>query len=661
MVKDALEMKQILELLEDYCVSESAKNRAAALVPLKSLEAIRESQGEITEACSVIQAGGQPPLNRQVGIRAGMDQIHIGAVLTPSQLHEAAHFLGDSQKLSIFLKARSESAPKLSLYGMSINILEDIRSDIACCVSHDMILDQASPELAKVRKKILLLEDKIKDKLEKVLRNPAYRDVIQDSLIAMRGGRFVVPVKNAYKKQLDGQVLDRSSSGATVFIEPEEVKRLQDELNLLRCDEEKICYRIQSELTNALAEVSPAIMLNLDIMTHCDWIFARAKLARSMEAKAPHMVEEVALRLIEARHPLLGKAAVPLSLELGTQYKGLIITGPNTGGKTVSMKTVGLLTYMAHCGLHIPAEQGTIIGKINQILADIGDGQSISQNLSTFSAHMTNIVDILEKADEHTLVLLDEVGSGTDPREGMGIAIAILESLYTKGALVIASTHYGEIKTFGEQHPGFINGSMSFDTESLKPLYKLTVGTAGESHGILIAKRLGMPPSIINRAQTLSTKGTVPEVLNMEENVYMSTKGTVPKVLTKISLAEQGVISESNGTEQKGYTNKKDYKGLTEGEVEVKSRPLAVGDVVKVPAMGIQGMVTELANGKGEIEIAVRDKRMRIAQKRVQLYLHKENLYPEDYDMDVVLKSKDYRKKNKLINKGKGKGLIIEY
>lgn len=659
MEKNALEMNKILELLESYCVCENAKEMARTLEPKPSMTVVRESQSEITEAVAILQAGGQPPLSSQIAIRTAMDLIHRGGVLTPLQLHEAAHFLADAQKLAQFLKGRAESAHRLSLYGLSINGLESVKDDIASCVSQNLILDQASPELAKVRRRILILEDKIKDKLEKVLRNPAYKEAIQDSLISMREGRFVVPVKTSYKRQLEGQVLDRSSSGSTVFIEPEEVKRLQDELNLLRCDEEKICYKIQSELTNELAEVSATIMVNLDVMTHCDWVFARGKLARSMDATAPMMIEEVAIRLIEARHPLLGKAAVPLNLEMGVGFKGLIITGPNTGGKTVSMKTVGLLTHMAHCGLHIPAKPGTVIGQVKQILADIGDGQSISQNLSTFSSHMTNITEILKKADAHTLVLLDEVGSGTDPREGMGIAIAILESLYEKGSLVIASTHYGEIKTFGEQHPGFVNGSMSFDTESLKPLYKLSVGTAGESHGILIAKRLGMPESIIKRAQALSLLGTVPKGLSLEEYSNLTPLGTVPKVIKTLDLER---ILEPLETRESTITPPSETMSLlgTVPKVVKEIRPLAVGDVVKVPAMGLQGMVTEVANSKGEIEIAVRDKRIKIPQKRVQLYIEKENLYPEDYDMDVVLKSKDYRKKNKLINKGKGKGLVIE-
>ncbi len=439
-------------------------------------------------------------------------------------------------------------------------------------------------------------------------------------------------------------MLDRSTSGATVFIEPEDVKKLHDELNLLRCDEEKICYRIQSELTNALGVELKQIQFQMDIMTHCDWVFARGKLSKRHHCIAPEMRPETLIRLVEARHPLLENTAVPLSLDLGISQRGIVITGPNTGGKTVAMKTVGLLTHMALSGLHIPAREGSVIGGVGQILADIGDGQSISQNLSTFSAHMTNIARILDVSDAKTLVLLDEVGSGTDPKEGMGIAVAILEALYQKGCLILASTHFGEIKTFASEHPGFVNGSMGFDVMSLKPLYKLTVGKAGESNGLLIAKRLGMPLAIIERASEVigNEHLEIPEDIIKFEPVVISEKSTQDKL---------SVLSLDDPSNQK----------KEEDREEIKTRPFAIGDNVKIPFMNTIGIISELANGKGELEVMIHDKRVRVSEKQVSLYIGREDLYPEDYDFDVILKSKDYRKKSKLINKGKGKGLRIEY
>lgn len=648
----SLEFQMILNQLADYAISDQAKAIALSLAPKVSLDAIKESQREITEAAAVLAMGGMPPLNRQTGMRNAVDQIERGYVLTPSGLHEAASFLWDAEKLSLFLRGKQEAAPMLCAYGASIKPMADIREDIQACISHDMVLDQASPELARVRKKIGLVEGKIKEKLDKVLKHPAYKDVLQDSLISQRGGRYVVPVKAAYKKQMEGQVLDRSTSGSTVFIEPEEVRRLHDELNLLKCDEEKICYKIQSELTNDLATQMNQIRLQLDIMTHCDWVFARAKLSKRHDCRAPELRAEPVVKLVEARHPLLEGTAVPLSLELGTRHRGIVITGPNTGGKTVAMKTVGLLTLMALSGLHIPAEKGSVVGFVRQILVDIGDGQSISHNLSTFSSHMTNITRILEAADDKTLVLLDEVGSGTDPKEGMGIAIAIMEALYQKGCLIMASTHYGEIKTFAAEHPGFVNGSMSFDVESLRPMYRLTVGKAGDSNGLLIAKRLGMPLAIIDRAMTIIGEETLrPEVAEVLPVVALPEEKPV-------QVEAEALIPRDREAELKAEAERL-LRIKPEAELEV--RPFVIGDHVKIPFMGVSGIVSDLANSKGELEVMVRDKRVRVSEKRVQVYIQRENLYPADYDFDVILKSKDYRKKSKLIDKGKGKGLKIEY
>lgn len=318
----------------------------------------------------------------------------------------------------------------------------------------------------------------------------------------------------------------------------------------------------------------------------------------------------------------------------------------------MTMKTVGLLCYMALCGLYIPAKEGTIIGWSQQILADIGDGQSISQNLSTFSSHMTNIADILSLADDSSIILLDEIGSGTDPKEGMGIAIAILEALYEKGSLIITSTHYGEIKSFGENHSGFINGAMGFDIDTLKPLYKLSVGRFGESNGIWIAKRLGMPESIVKRA--LEVSGSPLDVIG-------EPRARDVTVYTQLPLAPE---MEKSGLEtpilEPIIERPKLISAEEAGEKEREKDKFLVGDMVKVPYLNLLGRVTKGASHKGELEIEVKGKRLLVSEKRVSRYIDKEDLYPENYDMDVVLKSKDHRKKTKLINKGKGKGIVIE-
>lgn len=642
-----LEFNEIRVQLAALAVSEEAKHLALTLRQKPNLEAVSASLAEIEEALSITKSGSLPPLNNQISMRQALSMMERGMVLSPILLTGAGSFLSDANKLKRFLLAKEETAPMLASYGASLKDLSELQEEIAACISHDMVLDQASPDLAKVRKRRWLVEDKIKDKLDKLIKQPGYQHMLQDQLIAQRGGRYVIPVKAQHKKHIEGQVHDRSASGSTIFIEPEEVKRLHDELNKLMAEEEQICYRIQSELTNAIDGQRQAISIMLEVMTYCDFTFARARLAKHQEAIRPKLSAEIGFRLVEARHPLLGGQAVPMSLELHRKKRGLIITGPNTGGKTVSMKTAGLLCYMALCGLFIPAGEGTIVGWTKQILADIGDGQSISQNLSTFSAHMTNIADILAAADDSSLILLDEIGSGTDPKEGMGIAIAILEALYEKGSIIIASTHYGEIKSFGENHPGFVNGAMGFDIETLKPLYKLTVGKSGESNGILIAKRLGMPDLIVNRA--LAIAGAETEAFNRQVVAYEA-------AIEEKRTAEETKEPVLAVTEDRPSLISPDQAK----EKERTKEAFLVGDMVKVPYLNLMGRVTEKANHKGELEIEVKGKRLKVDQRRVALYIAKDELYPENYDMEVVLKSKDYRKKSKLINKGKGKGLVID-
>lgn len=642
-----LEFNEIKGQLAALAVSDQAKHMALTLRQKPNLEAVSASLGEIEEALLITQTGSLPPLNNQISMRQAISMMERGLVLTPILLTGVGSFLNDAIKLKRFLLAKGEMAPMLASYGASLKDLSELHDEITACISHEMVLDQASPDLAKVRKRRWQVEDKIKDKLDKLIKQPGYQHMLQDQLVAQRGGRYVIPVKAQHKKHIEGQVHDRSASGSTIFIEPQEVKQLHDALNKLIAEEEQICYRIQSELTNAIDAEKQAIGIMLEVMTYCDFTFARARLAKHQEGIRPKLSAEIGFKLVEARHPLLGSQAVPMSLELHRLKRGLIITGPNTGGKTVSMKTAGLLCYMALCGLFIPAGEGTIIGWTNQILADIGDGQSISQNLSTFSAHMTNIADILAAADGSSLILLDEIGSGTDPKEGMGIAIAILEALYEKGSIIIASTHYGEIKSFGENHPGFVNGAMGFDIETLKPLYKLTVGKSGESNGILIAKRLGMPDHIVNRA--LSIAGAETETFNRQVAAYetaIANKHQAPtweEPVLVVNEDKPNLISSDQAKEK-----------------ERDKEAFLVGDMVKVPYLDLMGRVTQQANHKGELEIEVKGKRLKVEQRRVTLYIAKDELYPENYDMDVVLKSKDYRKKSKLINKGKGKGLVID-
>jgi Mismatch repair ATPase (MutS family) len=535
-------------------------------------------------------------------------------------------------------------APLVSSYAYSLFELDEVVEEIDRCIYQGRVIDKASTELSRLRKKIAILEDRIKNKLDSVLKNPKYRGILQDNLVSLRNGRYVIPIKSQYKNELGGSIHDSSSSGATVFIEPAEVKKAQDELNLFRIEEEKEVYRILSVLTELVAGRERELSINIETMAYYDFLFAKAKYSRELDGRAVKLNTQNYIKINKGRHPLLGKSAVPLDFTIGGDYSALVITGPNTGGKTVALKTIALLTMMAQSGLHVPVEEDTELAIFADILVDIGDGQSIEQNLSTFSSHIRNIISILECADRYTLVVMDEIGAGTDPGEGMGIATAVLEEIHKKQATIIATTHYSEIKEFADKTTGFKNGSMEFDINTLKPTYKLNIGKAGESNAFLIAIRLGMNRSLIERAHEITYK---------ELKEYSSYSEEV--------IEEKIIDADAVEKHEQSLKQLKETQKLQKlSEQEKKESKFKLGDCVYISTMDRTGIICELENNKGEFGVMVMEKKFKISHKRLSLYIGADELYPEDYDFDIIFETVENRKKEHQMSKRHVEGMVIE-
>ncbi|MDF2520902.1 MAG: hypothetical protein K0R84_1530, partial [Clostridia bacterium] len=495
----ALEYDVILNMLAEQAMSDNAKQKLLELRPYLSESEARQKLQETTEARSILESQGTPPLTSMKEIDKIMVLISKDAMLIPEQLVSIAQFLTACKRMKQYLKKAEVMNLAVAYYGSSINDLSDLASEIERDIRNGIVDDGASTNLRDIRRRIESLGSQIKLKLDSLLKTK--RTWFADYYVTMRNGHYTLPVKKEYKNQISGTVIDLSQSGSTYFIEPSAVSKLQEELSLLYIEEDNEIRKILYTLTAMVEENLQQISINIQAMDTLDFIFAKAKLSQSMKAVPAALTTERSIRIISGRHPLLDPAAaVPIDFQIGERIKGVVITGPNTGGKTVALKTIGLLSMMAQSGLHVPTGEQSQFCMNNMYLCDIGDGQSITQNLSTFSSHITGIIDILRSADDESLVLLDELGSGTDPAEGMGIAIAILEELRNKSCLFVATTHYPEVKDYAKNTEGLINARMTFDRESLQPQYKLEIGEAGESCALYIAQRLGLPTHMLQRA-----------------------------------------------------------------------------------------------------------------------------------------------------------------
>ena len=504
-----LEYNKIIDKLTEFAGSALAKEMCRNLQPSTDLYEIQALQKETSDALSRIYQKGAVSFRGVRDIRGSIKRLEIGAIIGINELLSICSLLDVCSKVKAY--SRNDRDPdfedSLEAIFQALQPLTPVSSEIRRCIaSEEELNDDASPALFKIRRSMRQINDKVHAQLQTMVNGSA-RTYLQDAVVTMRNGRYCIPVKAEHRGQIPGMIHDQSSTGSTLFVEPMAVIKLNNDLRELELKEEKEIEMILATLSARCGEETEALRDDLDLLTKLDFIFARAQLSRSMNGTQPDFNEEGRILIKKGRHPLLDKKkVVPIDIQLGKDFELLIITGPNTGGKTVSLKTVGLFTLMGQAGLHIPAFDHSELSVFHEVFADIGDEQSIEQSLSTFSAHMTNTVSILKEADDRSLVLFDELGAGTDPTEGAALAIAILSNLHRRGSRVMATTHYSELKVFALSTPGVENGCCEFDVETLRPTYRLLIGVPGKSNAFAISQKLGLSQDIIEEAKTHLTK-----------------------------------------------------------------------------------------------------------------------------------------------------------
>ncbi|WP_421380331.1 endonuclease MutS2 [Bacillus salacetis] len=503
-----LEFNKVKELLAGFAASALGRAKVEGLQPSTSLEEVSRIQEETDEAANILRIKGHAPLGGIFDIRPAVKRATIGGMLSPQEFVQTASTIRASRQFRLFMEDLEEEdeieLPILAEKVSQMAVLTPLEHKIKAVVDENgAILDSASDTLRQIRSQIRANEGRIREKLERMIRSSNAQKMLSDAIITIRNDRYVIPVKQEYRGNYGGIIHDQSSSGQTLFIEPEVIVSLNNALRELKLKEGQEIEKILTELTVEVSAYSEDLLTIVSILADIDFMFTKAKYGKSIKGTKPEINGDQVLRLNRARHPMLPiDEAVANDIELGKDFSSIVITGPNTGGKTVTLKTIGLLTLMAQSGLQIPALDGSEMGVFQNVYADIGDEQSIEQSLSTFSSHMVNIVDILGKVDHESLVLFDELGAGTDPQEGAALAISILDEVHQRGAKVVATTHYPELKAYGYNRDGVINASVEFDVETLSPTYKLLIGVPGRSNAFEISKRLGLADRVIQRAKS---------------------------------------------------------------------------------------------------------------------------------------------------------------
>ena len=607
------------EQIERHCVSSLGKKRFKKLQLNAKPVVVTTRYNETEEARALLDAKLTMPFMGLSSIDVFMEQLEKGLLLEASSLIDVADFLRSGRMIRRFMEKYESLAPTLTMYARSISEFTEIEDEIYFSIKNGQVADEASKELRRIRRLIAEKESKIEERLSKFLKNKDNQKQIQEFFVSKKNERFTIPIKAAYKNQVAGTIIETSSKGTTVFIEPTAVTKLNDELAMLKVEESTEIYQILATLSGLILENLVPIQLNLETIAEYDMIFARGKYSRLIQGVTPKLNQRGYIHLVNAVHPLIEANAVPLNFTVGEDYRGLIITGPNAGGKTVVLKTVGLLALMTLLGIQLPADEGTEMGLFEGIFVDIGDSQSLENALSTFSSHIQNIADIMQVAPRNSLVLFDEIGSGTEPNEGAALAIAILEEFYQRGNIVVATTHYGEIKRYSEIHPDFINAAMAFDQATLTPLYQLLMGESGESNALWIAKKMNLKEHVIQQAQRY-----------MEDKDYSLTKASIPKNKTMIDSQTERAESVSL---------------------------LKKGDRVLLLDYNENGLVFEDNPLRETVTVFYRNDYHEVVPKRLKLEVLATDLYPPDYDLSTLFTSYTERKLDHDINRGSKKAL----
>ncbi|MBB6713298.1 endonuclease MutS2 [Clostridium gasigenes] len=613
---EKLHYYELKEIVKGYCVSGLGKRLIDKLEPSSNMKIVNQRLNETSEGRRLLDASYNIPLDGIFNILPLIDKIEKGESLDASDLTMMSNFLRGCRKVKLFIKDKEGYAPTLSSYGENICDLSYIEDEINLSIRGSIVDSNASKDLKRIRRHIDICESKITEKLDKFLKNDGNKEYIQEFFISQRGGKYTIPIKAAHKNKVQGTIIETSSKGTTVFIEPNVISKYTSDLAVLKAEESMEEYKILATLTDMLFERIKDLKVNVDVISEYDMILAKAKYSKSIKGIKPKLNDYGYIKVIKGKYPLI-KNSTPLDFEIGESYRGLIITGPNAGGKTVVLKTIGLLTLGVQSGFHIEAEQGTELSVFKKLFVDIGDNQSVENALSTFSAHIKNIAEIIKESTKSTLLLFDEIGSGTEPNEGSALAIAILEELYHKGCITISTTHYGEIKNFSKEHPDFENAAMEFEKETLEPLYKLSIGKVGNSNALYISKKMGLYDSIIDKARE-----------------YINTKNY-------------------------NYNLIKDSKVLKNKELQVKENfyEYSVGDKIILLENNESAIVYKERDRLNNVTILYNKEFVEVNYKRIELELKASELYPEGYDLNQLFISYKERKLEKDIERGSKKAL----
>ncbi|MEK4469601.1 MULTISPECIES: endonuclease MutS2 [Bacillus] len=618
MTFEKLQYNELMEIVKSYCVSGLGKELLNKLEPSTSIKVVRNRLNETTEARAIVDAEGHVPFFGISNIASTIQKLEKGMILDPAELVSVSDFLRGCRKIKKFMLDKEFFAPVLASYANSMTEFKSIEEEINFSIKGNSIDAAASKELKRIRNNIDSVDGKIKERLTKFLNSSANKKYIQEFFISKKDDRYTIPIKSSYKNQVAGSIVEASAKGSTVFIEPHTVTKLNAELAGLKAEEAMEEYQILATLSGMVLENIYHIKINMELISQYDMVFAKAKFSKSIDGIEPKLNDHGYIHLVNCKHPLLSGKVVPLHFEIGQNYRSLIITGPNAGGKTIVLKTIGLLTLATMSGLHIAGDKETEIAIFENIFVDIGDNQSIENALSTFSSHMKNLSEIMRMSNNNTLLLFDEIGSGTEPNEGAALAISILEEFYLSGCITIASTHYGEIKRFSEMHGDFMNAAMQFNSETLEPLYKLVIGKSGESNALWIANKMNVKEHVLQRAKE-----------------YMGNKEYAIEKVNESKIRKPKFVQEKR-----------------ENDYEYK-----IGDRVNLLDHNDFGIVYKEKDNFYNVVVYYNGEFVEVNVKRITLEVAAKELYPEGYDLNTLFVDYKERKMQHDIERGSKKAL----